>query len=142
MKRLLDDIINDSTPMLYHLVMMGFIAALALALPVAVRFMARQILFCWFGIAKAERKRIGDAESEGIPNVDSKNYRILNKVAEGEENEPLSPLWPDVHRIFPENSPFAGRQDSQSGLHPGGKTFSLLRSKNPICETASWIALL
>jgi hypothetical protein len=142
MKRLLDDIINGSTPMLYHLVMMGFIAALALALPVAVRFMARQFLFCWFRTAKAERKRMSGAEREGIPNADSTNQRTLKNVPEGEENEPLSPLGPDVHRNFPEDPSFAGRQNSQSGLHPGGKTFSLLRSKNPICETASWIAIL
>jgi hypothetical protein len=36
----------------------------------------------------------------------------------------------------------AGGQHRHSGLHPGGKEFSLLRSKNPICETAGWIAIL
>jgi len=142
MKRLFDDIVNGSTPMLYHLVIMGFIAALALALPMAVRFMARQFLFCWFRIAKRERKRMSGAKMEGASNADSTNHRILKNVREGEENKPFSPLWPDDHRRFPDGSPFAGRQNSQSGLHPGGKTFSLLRSKNPICETAGWIALL
>jgi len=93
--------------MLYPLVMMGFTAALAVALPMAVRFMARQL--------RLLRPRIADT---------------------------LSPLWPADHRIFPDDPPFTGRHNSQSGLHPGGKEFSFLRSKNPICETASWIAIL
>jgi len=34
------------------------------------------------------------------------------------------------------------RLNLHSGLHPGAKEFSLLRSKSPICETAGWIAIL
>ena len=107
MKRLFDDFINGSTPILYPLVMMGFTAALAVAMPMAVRFMAKQFL--------SHRHRIADT---------------------------LRPLWPHDHRIFPDDSPFAGRKNLQSGLHPGGKEFSVLRSKNPTCETAGWIAIL
>jgi hypothetical protein len=63
---------------------------------------------------------------------------------EGETNtdQILSPLWPRECRVFPGDFPLGGRQNFQSGLHPGGKEFSVLRSKNPICETASWIAIL
>jgi hypothetical protein len=43
---------------------------------------------------------------------------------------------------YPGDVYIAGGQHRHSGLHPGGKEFSLLRSKNPICETAGWIAIL
>jgi hypothetical protein len=142
MKRFFDDFLNGSTPMLYRVVMMGFSAAIALALPMAIRFMVRQFLCCRSRIAAAERKRMNGVKMEGVSNTDSTDHRSLQHLREGEGNETLSPLWADDHRIFPDDSPFAGRQHSQSGLHPGGKTFSLLRSKNPICETASWIAIL
>ena len=59
----------------------------------------------------------------------------------GEEKETFT-LWTHENRVLPGDFPFAGRQNFHSGLHPGGKEFSLLRSKNPICETAGWIALL
>ncbi len=34
------------------------------------------------------------------------------------------------------------RRNLHGGLHPGGKEFLLLRSKNPVCEASGWIALL
>jgi hypothetical protein len=142
MKRLFDNFINGSTPMLYHIVMTGFSAAIALALPLAIGFMIRQFLFCQSRIARAERKRMSGVKMEGVSNTGSTNHRRLQYVCKGEGNETLSPLRSDDHRIFLNDSPFARRQNSQSGLHPGGKTFSLLRSKNPICETAGWIAIL
>jgi hypothetical protein len=33
------------------------------------------------------------------------------------------------------------RQNLHGGLHPGGKEFFLLRSKNPVCEASGWIAV-
>ncbi len=54
----------------------------------------------------------------------------------------ISHLWPHENRVLPGDSPVSSRQNFHGGLHPGGKEFSLLRSKNPICESAGWIALL
>ena len=83
------------------------------------------------------------ANTEGVTDTDLTNHGILRNTRDGRENEAFSPLWPyEKNRVFPGDSPFPGRQNFQSGLHPGGQTFSLLRSKNPICETASWIAIL
>ena len=83
-----------------------------------------------------------EAKSEGVTKTDPPDHMILRSAHEKEENETFSPLWPHQDLLFPGDFPFAGRQNFQSGLHPGGKEFSLLRSKNPICETASWIAIL
>jgi hypothetical protein len=142
MKRFLDDFINGSIPMLYHIVMMGFSAAVALALPVAVRFIARLFLLYWSRIREVRREKMNGAKLEGVTNTDPTDHMILRSVREREENETFSPLWPHENRVFPGDFPFAGRHNFQSGLHPGGKEFSLLRSKNPICETAGWIAIL
>lgn len=142
MKRFLADFIKGSTPFLYYIVTLGFSATLALALPIAARFLARQFLLCWSRTEEAARAKMAGANMEGISRTDSTNHGIPRNVRNGNENEAFPPLWPKGHRILPDDSPFAGRQNSQSGLHPGGKTFSLLKSKNPICDTASWIALL
>ena len=66
MKRFLDDIINGSTPVLYHIVMVGFSAALVLALPIAARFIARQFLFYWSRIGDLRREKMNGAKIEGI----------------------------------------------------------------------------
>ena len=141
-KRFFDDFIKGSTPMLYHIVMVGFSAALALALPIVVRFMVRQFLFYWSRIGEVRREKMNGAKMEGVTNTDPTNHVILQNVSEGEENETFSPLWTHENPVFPGDFPFAGRQNFHSGLHPGGKEFSLLRSKNRICETAGWIAIL
>lgn len=142
MRRFLDEFINGSTPMLFYIVMLGFSAALALTLPVAIRFIARQLLLCRSRMAEVRKGKTNGAETEGVLYTDPNHRMILRSVRERKENEPLPPFSLEDHRIFPHDPPFAGWQNSRNGLHPGGKTFSLLRSKNPICETASWIALL
>jgi len=91
---------------------------------------------------EVRRERMNGIKTAGVTDTDPAGRMILRSVREREKSETFSPLWPDDHRVFPDDSPFAGRQNLQSGLHPGGKKFSLLRSKNPICETASWIAIL
>jgi len=141
MKKFFDDFIKGSTPMLYHIVIVGFSAALALALPMAVRFVARQFLLYWSRIGEVRREKMNGANTKGVTNTDSTNRMILRDIREGEKNEILSPWWAHENRVLPGNFPFAGRQNFQGGLHPGGKEFSLLRSKNPICETAGWIAI-
>lgn len=146
MKKLLDDFIKGSTPMLYQMVMVGFSAALVLALPMVAKFMARQFLFYWSRRGEVRREKMDRAKMGCIANRrpvnPPVNPTILRNVREGEETETLSPLWPHECRVFPGHFPFAWRQNFQSGLHPGGTEFSLLRSKNPICETAGWIAIL
>jgi len=59
-----------------------------------------------------------------------------------EENETLPPPWAHENAICPGNFAAPGQRHLRSGLHPGGKEFFLLRSKNPICETAGWINIL
>jgi len=142
MKRFLDDFIKGSTPMLYYLVIAGFSGALALVLPMAVKFMTTQFRFYWSRIGELRRGKMDGAKPEGVTNTDQLDHVILRSAREKEGNETSSPLWPHQDLLFPGDFPFAGRQNFQSGLHPGGKEFSLLRSKNPICETASWIAIL
>ena len=56
--------------------------------------------------------------------------------------ETFSPLWTHQSRLFSWDFPCPGRQNFLGGLHPGGKEFSFLKSKNPICESAGWIAIL
>jgi hypothetical protein len=91
---------------------------------------------------EVRRGKMNEAKTEGISNVDPANQVILQNVSEREQNETFSPFWTHQNRIFPPDFPFLGRHNFHSGLHPGGKEFSLLRSKNPICETAGWIAIL
>jgi len=91
---------------------------------------------------EVRREKMDGSEMEGGMNTSSTNPMILRNVREREENETFSPLWTHENRVFPGDFPSAGRQNFHSGLHPGGKEFSLLRSKNPICETAGWIAIL
>jgi len=142
MKRLFDDFINGSTPLLFYIVMLGFSAALALTLPMAIRFIARQFLPCRPRRTQVRKGKKNGAETAGVSITDPTSRMILRSLRERKENETFPPFWPEDYRVFPDEPPFAGWQNSRSGLHPGGKTFSLLRSKNPICETASWIALL
>jgi len=141
MKRFLDDFIKGSTPTLYYIVMVGFSAALALVLLIAVRFIARQFLFCRSRVGEVRRGKMNGSKLEGITNTDPPDHMIFRGARE-KENETFSALWTHENRVLPGDFPFAGRQNFHSGLHPGGKEFSLLRSKNPICETAGWIALL
>ena len=91
---------------------------------------------------EVRRKKSDGAKTEDVTNADSTNHGILQSVSGGEEKEVFSALWTHENRVLPGDFPFAGRQNLHSGLHPGGKEFSLLRSRNPICETAGWIALL
>ena len=91
---------------------------------------------------EVRREKMNGVKLEGVTNTDPTDPMILRSVQEREENETFSPLWLHENRVSPGNFPFAQRQSVCSGLHPGGKEFSLLRSKNPICETAGWIAIL
>jgi len=142
MKRFLDDFIKGSTPMLYHIAMVGFSAAFALALPMAVRFIAKQFLFYWSRRGEVRKKKIDKARTESGANADPANRGNLQNGRKGEKDKTLFPLWLHENRVSPGHLPFVQRQSVHSGLHPGGKEFSLLRSKNPISETAGWIAIL
>jgi len=87
------------------------------------------------------REKFCEVKMEVVTNMDSTNHSIPpnpNEVDDGTS----SPMWTHGDRTSPSDFSIAGRQNLHSGLHPGGKEFSLLRSKNPICETAGWIAIL
>ena len=58
------------------------------------------------------------------------------------KNDAPSPMSIHGDRTYLGDFSIAGRQNHHSSLHPGGKEFSLLRSKNPICETVGWSAIL
>jgi hypothetical protein len=75
-----------------------------------------------------------------LPEYDLETDELVYRDAAG--NNTISPLWPHEKRVVPGDSPASSRQNFHGGLHPGGKEFSLLRSRNPICESAGWIALL
>lgn len=64
-------------------------------------------------------------------------FKDGNKVKDGVSSHSHTP----IDQTPAGNSPIALRQNLHSGLHPGGKQFAMLRSKNPICEAADWIAL-
>jgi len=90
---------------------------------------------------EVRREKLNGVKIEEVANTDSTNQEIPqndNVV----ENGTSFPLWIHGNWIHSGDFSVAGRQDLHSGLHPGGKEFSLLRSKNPICESASWIAIL
>jgi hypothetical protein len=87
------------------------------------------------------REKFNEVKMEEGTNKDSTNHVIPQNDNEG-ENGTLPSLWTHGNRACPGDFSIARRQNLHSGLHPGGKEFSLLRSKNPICETAGWIAIL
>jgi hypothetical protein len=142
MKKFLDGFVEGSTPMLYHMVVVGFSAAIALSLILAVRFVARQFLLHWSRTGEVRREKMNGTRTAGTTDTEPTNDVILKNVSERERNETFFPFWTHQNRFFSGDFSFPGRQNFQSGLHPGGKEFSLLRSKNRICETAGWIAIL
>ena len=89
-----------------------------------------------------ELKREKLTKVEGITNEVLTNGNPQDDDREREENQAFSPLWAHEIATCLGNSPVSERRHLHSGLHPGAKEFFLLRSKNPICETASWINIL
>jgi hypothetical protein len=88
------------------------------------------------------RKEKSDEKKVNVTtNTDLKNHAIPQND-NGTENETFSHRWSHGNNPYPGDVHIAGGLHRHSGLHPGGKEFSLLRSKNPICETAGWIAIL
>ena len=131
MKRFLNDFIAGSTPMLCNIVIAGFGAALAMVLPIAVRFIARQFLACRSCIAAARGQEVNGTRASSATDTEPTV-----------QNETFFPFQAHQTRVFPGDLPFPERQNFQSGIHPGAKEFSVLRSKNSIYETAGWIAIL
>jgi hypothetical protein len=87
------------------------------------------------------REKFNEVKMEEVTNKDSTNHVISQNDHEG-ENKTSSPLWTHENRTCPGDLSIAGRQNLHSGFHPGGKEFSLLRSRNPMCESAGWMAIL
>ena len=90
---------------------------------------------------EVRREKFDEARTEVLTNTNSSNHDILQDGG-GMEDGLFSPMWSNETRVYPSDFPLSVRQNFHGGLHPGGREFSLLRSKNPICETAGWIALL
>jgi len=131
MKRFLNDFIAGSTPMLCNVVIAGFSAALAMALPIAVRFIARQFLAYRSWIAATRGQKVNGTRTSSATDTEPTV-----------QNETFFQFRAHQNRVFPGNLPFPESQNFQSGIHPGAKEFSVLRSKNSISETAGWIAIL
>jgi hypothetical protein len=66
---------------------------------------------------------------------DSLRHEIFKDRNKGENRSSLHSHTP-IDQTPAGNSPIALRQNLHSGLHPGGKQFVMLRSRNPICEVA------
>ena len=90
---------------------------------------------------EVRREKLNERKTNLTTNTDVKNHAIPQNDNET-ENGTFSHLWSHGNYPCPGDVYVAGGQHMHSGLHPGGKEFSLLRSKNPICETAGWIAIL
>lgn len=87
------------------------------------------------------RENLNEVKREVVTNTDSTNQEAPQNDI-GVENGTSFPPWIHGNWTYSGDFSIAGRQHIHNGLHPGGKEFSLLRSKNPICESASWIAIL
>jgi hypothetical protein len=90
---------------------------------------------------EVRREKLNEKKTNLTTNTDVKNHPIPQNDNET-ENRTSSHLWSHGNDPCPGDVYITGGQHRHSGLHPGGKEFSLLRSKNPICETAGWIAIL
>ncbi len=91
---------------------------------------------------EARREKMNGIRTARATGSEPTNHVILQNVGEREQNETFSPFRTHQSRFFFGDFPSPGRQGFLGGLHPGGKEFSFLKSKNPICESAGWIAIL
>ncbi len=81
---------------------------------------------------EVKRGKLTEVKTELVSKAD------LTDVASKKENS----MGNRVHREWALDGAFlTDPRQNHSGLHPGGKEFFLLRSKNPICEAASWIVI-
>jgi hypothetical protein len=83
---------------------------------------------------EVRRERTNQARTELAADMDRANL-VLSKKDGFMEN--------GTHRVECREGGFfaSPQQNLHSGLHPGGKEFFLLRSKNPVCEAAGWMAV-
>ena len=90
---------------------------------------------------EVRREKLNEVKMEENTDKHSATHVISKNDSEGENGTSPS-LRTREDRIYTGDFSIAWRQNLHSGLHPGGKEFSILRSKNPICENAGWIAIL
>jgi len=90
---------------------------------------------------EVRRERFSEMKVVEATNTDPTNLLVPGKDKEVENRVSPPPLWTHQDLVFTTNFFNAGRRDLLCGLHPGSKEFFLLRSKNPICETAGWITI-
>jgi hypothetical protein len=90
---------------------------------------------------EVRRENLNEVKREVVTNTDSTNQEAPQNDI-GVENGTSFLPWIHGNWTYSGDFSIAGRQHIHNGLHPGGKEFSLLRSKNPICESTSWIAIL
>jgi len=86
-----------------------------------------------------EVKREKLVKVKGLTNEVLTNGNPQDDDRKREEDQAFSPLWAHENATCLGNFSTSGRRHLHSGLHTGAKEFFLLRSKNPICETAGWI---
>lgn len=82
---------------------------------------------------EVKREKLKGTEKEAVSRTDLPPEVVPRKDNSAEN-------W--AYRELVRDSNFSGslQRNLRNGLHPGGKEFFLLRSKNPVCEAASWIA--
>ncbi len=91
---------------------------------------------------EARREKMDGTRTVGGTYTEPTHQVMFRSVTEREQNETFSRFRTRQNRSFPGEAPLLGRQNFHGGLHPGGKEFCFLKSNNPICESAGWIAIL
>jgi hypothetical protein len=90
---------------------------------------------------EVRREKLNREEMNVTTYTDLTNHAIPQNDSKA-ENGTSSLLWTHGSNSCTSGFYIVVWQHMHSGLHPGGKESSLLRSKNPICETIGWRAIL
>jgi len=90
---------------------------------------------------EVRRESLNEKKMNVLPNTELRNDQSTQNDNEGENGTFSLPRDRGNYPCPGDSYIIAGRH-IHNGLHPGGKEFYLLRSKNPICEAAGWIAIL
>lgn len=91
---------------------------------------------------EVKREKLANVKGMTNEGLTNGNPREDHREREREGNQTFSLPWTNENTTWFNNFSAPGRRHPHGGLHPGGKEFFLLRSKNPICETSGWINIL
>ncbi len=89
-----------------------------------------------------EVRRENFADAKGMTEEDLMEWNPRDEDRERKESQTASLAWTVEDATWFNHLSAPGPRHLHGGLHPGGREFFLLRSKNPICETSGWINIL